>query len=299
MRLDPRCYPCFLRQTVIALQAGGCEEDLKHDVVRAVLRDVEASEPDKSPAHATTFIHRTIRRMLGRDPFESIKSEYNKKALALYPALKGLVAESEDPLRTAALISIAGNVIDFGIYTSVDIEGTVARALRDPLAVDRYGAFREEVKRAGEVLFLLDNAGEAVFDRILIEVLAEGGRKVTAVVKGSPVINDCTAGDALEAGIGAGMGDNTEILENGSDAVGTILETTSAEFKERFRGAGLVISKGQANFETLMAEAGNIFFLLQSKCPVLSDFLALPEGSMLFLGGGHEPLPDGYCGPGG
>lgn len=286
MRLDPQCYPCFLRQTVIALQAGGCEEALKHDVVRAVLRDIEAADPEKSPAHATTFIHRTIRRMLGRDPFEKIKSEYNEKALALYPALKGLVVESEDPLRTAALVSIAGNVIDFGIFTSVDMEGTVQRALRDPLAVDRYGAFREEVERAGEVLLLLDNAGEAVFDRILIETLAEVGKKVTAVVKGSPVINDCTGEDAR----GAGIDKSAEIMENGSDAVGTILETTSAEFRERFRDAGLVISKGQANFETLMAEEANIFFLLQSKCPVLSGFLALPEGSMLLLGGARTPL---------
>jgi uncharacterized protein with ATP-grasp and redox domains len=119
-----------------------------------------------------------------------------------------------------------------------------------------------------------------------MEELIALGKHVTAVVKGSPVINDCTMNDAREAGIG----EICDVIDNGSDAVGTILEMVSAEFRERFRGNGsLIISKGQGNFETLMGEPGNIFYLFQSKCEVLSGVLELPRGSMLLVGNTSGP----------
>jgi uncharacterized protein with ATP-grasp and redox domains len=282
LKVQPECFPCFLRQTAIALGLGTADDALKMEVMRAVLKDVESADTEKSPAHATTPMHRTIRRMLGRDPFGGVKADYNRKALALYPRLKRLVAESGDPLRTASRLAIAGNVIDFGIYASVDIEGTVERALGGGLAVDRHENFAKAVDKAGRILYLLDNAGEAIFDRVLIEELASMGKRVTAVAKGSPVINDCTASDARDAG----LGESCEVIDNGSDAVGTILETTSDAFRRRFgENSALVISKGQGNFETLMGERRRMFFLLQSKCGVLSRFLGLPEGSMLLAEG--------------
>lgn len=279
-RLDVHleCFPCFLRQTVIAVDLGTEDEGLKMQIMKAVLRDMEDTDMHKSPAHATTGMHRRIRQMLGRDPFEEIKQRYNKKALELYPSLKETVGAGGDPLRTASKLAVAGNVIDFGIYTSVDVEGTVERSLNGPFAVEDYQRFKDEVDRADKVLYLLDNAGEVVFDRLLIEELIEKGKEVVAVVKGSPVINDCTLRDAEEAGL-AGL---CELMDNGSDAVGTILETTSPAFNNVFHGSGsLVISKGQGNFETLMGERKNIFFLFQSKCGVLSRFLGLETGSMI------------------
>lgn len=280
----PECYPCFLRQAAIALEAAGSDEASGRRVMKAVLREVEGADPGKSPAHATTLMHRTIRRMTGGDPFRGIKREYNEKALRLYPGLRRLVKESPEPLETAAKLAIAGNVIDFGIYKAVDIEGTVKRALEEPLAVDGLREFREAVDRAGGILFLLDNAGEAVFDRILIETLSALGKRVTAVAKGSPVINDCTVEDARQAGIDG----PAELTDNGSDAVGTILETTTQGFRDRFQKAEMIISKGQGNFETLMERTENIFFLFQSKCRVLSRFLGLPQGSMLLVPGGER-----------
>jgi hypothetical protein len=122
-----------------------------------------------------------------------------------------------------------------------------------------------------------DNAGEIVFDRILIETLISAGKKVTVVVKGSPVINDATLDDALESGL-TGI---CEVVDNGSDAVGTISPWTSSVFQELFRNAELIVSKGQGNFETLTGIQKNIFFLFQSKCDVVSKELGLSNGSML------------------
>jgi len=215
--------------------------------------------------------------MLGKDPFREIKSEYNRIALGLYPSLKTAIEKSPDPLWMATRLAIAGNVIDFGIFTFVDIEGAVKKALNAQIAVDDYNAFKETVLKSDEILYLTDNAGEIVFDKLLIETLKRLGKKVTAVVKGSPVLNDSTMDDAEETGIGAAC----EVIDNGSDAVGTMLDWTSPAFQKTFHSAKLVISKGQGNFETLAGNEKTIFFLFQSKCDVVSKELRLSKGSML------------------
>ncbi|MFZ5907529.1 MAG: damage-control phosphatase ARMT1 family protein [Nitrospirota bacterium] len=277
MKVHLDCFPCFLRQSLIALRLGTRDESLHEEVLKAVLADIRDTDTAKPPAHTTTFIHRRIRQMLAKDPFQGIKSEYNGKALALYPSLKRLIEQSRDPLRTAVRLAVAGNVIDFGIFSSVDIEGTIAKSLENTFAEDDYPSFAESVRSTDEIVYLLDNAGEIVFDRLCIETLIQADKKIKAVVKGSPVLNDATIADARESG----LADICEVIDNGSDAVGTILEWTSPEFREIFQNAQLIISKGQGNFETLHETAKNIFYLFQSKCEVLSRELGLPPGSML------------------
>ena len=197
MRVHLDCFPCFLRQSLIALRLGTRDKALQEVILKSVLEDIRSADTSKPPAFTTTFIHRKIRQMLGKDPFKEIKSEYNQAALKLYPSLKTAVEESPDPLWTAARLAIAGNIIDFGIFTSIDIEGTIRRALDGQLAVDDYGVFTDAVSTSDEILYLTDTAGEIVFDRLLLEALVSSGKKVKAVVKGSPVINDSTTEDAI------------------------------------------------------------------------------------------------------
>lgn len=280
MKVDLDCFPCFLRQSVIALRLGTKDESLQEAILKSILVDVQRADTSKPPAYVTTFIHRSIRQLLGKDPFKEIKSEYNRVALGLYPSLKTTIEKSPDTLWTATRLAIAGNVIDFGIFTSVDIEGAIRKALGGPLAIDDYGAFRDATSTTDKILYLADNAGEIVFDRLLIETLVFIGKKVTAAVKASPVINDATAEDAMEAG----LTEVCEVIDNGSDAVGTILEWTSSRFQKAFKDAQLVITKGQGNFETLIGTEKKMFFLFQSKCDVVSRELGLPTGSMLLKG---------------
>ena len=280
MKVSLDCYPCFLRQAVIAARLATDDPALHEKVIKSVLPDIERADPDKSPAHATTFIHRTIRKVLGKDPFKENKSHYNQMALSLYPELKKKVGASADPLLTAARLAIAGNIIDFGIFTSVDIEATVEKALNGPIHTDDHVLFAKAVmeEKTPRILYLADNAGEIVFDRLLIEILASMGKKVTLVVKGGPVLNDVTIEDANQCGISGAC----EIIDNGSDCIGTILEMTSENFNRHWAEAGLVISKGQGNFETLMHEKGKtIFFLFQSKCEVVCRELGVPLKAMM------------------
>lgn len=271
------CFPCFFRQALIALRLGTKDESLQRTILKSILEDIREADTSKPPAFTTTFIHRKIRQMLGKDPFKDIKSEYNQIALKLYPSLKTAAEKSPDSLWTTVRLAIAGNVIDFGIFTSINIEGTISRALNNQLAVDDYNSLKDAVSSAGEILYLADNAGEIVFDRLLIETLIQLGKRVKAVVKGSPVINDSTMDDADESGLTKVC----EIIDNGSDAVGTILEWTSPVFQDMFKNAQLIISKGQGNFETLIGIEKKIYFLFQAKCDVVSKELGLTTGSML------------------
>ncbi|MBI5103163.1 MAG: DUF89 family protein [Nitrospirae bacterium] len=279
MRTHIECFPCFLRQTVIALNQLTDDPEVREKVMKAVLLVIGKADTSRPPAHTTTFIHRMIREVLEADPFGRIKHDYNEIALGLYPSLKQKVIRSDEPLQTAARLAIAGNVIDFGIFTSVDIEGSVSRALESPLSVDDYASFKRSVHEAENILYLLDNAGEIVFDRLLIEELTSLGKKVTAVVKGSPVLNDVTYEDASQTGL-AGLCD---VIDNGSDCIGTIMEWTSAGFRDEFSRADLIISKGQGNFETLAGTDKNIYFLFQAKCEVVSRELGRLLGSMILM----------------
>jgi uncharacterized protein with ATP-grasp and redox domains len=278
MRTHPECFPCFLRQTVIALNQHPGARDRHEEIIKAVLLVIADIDTSKPPAYTTTFIHRLIRQRLGGDPFKNIKSTYNKLAMDLYPGLRETIGKSEDSLWTAARLAIAGNVIDFGIYTSIDIDSSIGRALEQSIAVDDYASFREVLSGTKEILYLLDNCGEIAFDKLLIEELVSQDKKVTAVVKGSPVLNDVTRDDAVQVGLDRVC----RVIDNGSDAIGTIIEWTSEEFREAFGASDLVISKGQGNFETLTETEKRTFFLFQSKCDLVSKELGLPPGSMLF-----------------
>ena len=277
MKVHLDCFPCFLKQALIALRLGTQDVTLQEQILKNVLEEIKSADTTKPPAYTTTFIHKKIRNLLGKDPFKEIKSEYNQIALGLYPSLKTLVEESHDPLWTSTRLAIAGNVIDFGIFTTVDIEGTIKRSLDSNLADDGHSDFRNGIRESDMILYMADNAGEIVFDRLLVETLISLGKSVIVAVKGSPVINDATVEDAAESG----LVHVCEVIDNGSEAVGTILQWTSPEFQKTFKNAHLVISKGQGNFETLFGTRDNMFFLFQSKCHVVSQELGLSLGSMI------------------
>jgi uncharacterized protein with ATP-grasp and redox domains len=262
---------------VIVLKQCPDKHGLYQKILNEVLNIMQQADTSKPPAYTTTFIHRAIREILGADPFKKIKYDYNNKALGLYEELKYKVRNSRDPLWTASRIAIAGNIIDFGIFTTVDVEGSLKRALESCIAIDDYQYFKEALQETDDVLYLLDNSGEIVFDKVLIEELVSSGKRVKAVVKGSPVLNDVTYEDAVQIG----LADTCDIIDNGSDAVGTFIEWTSSDFQKEFDTAKIIISKGQGNFETLAGLGKKTFFLFQSKCDVVSKDLNLSNGSML------------------
>jgi len=279
MRTYFDCVQCFVRQALDAARLLSDDEKIHEQVLRKVLN--ESSEMDfyKSPPVMGQRIHRLIRELLGDDdPYRRIKVRSNRLAMKLYPELKKKIEQSSDPLETAVRFAIAGNIIDLGVNSQLDesiIYETLEDSVKNNLFPNTIEDFRNAIDYATDILYLGDNAGEIVFDRLLIEQLAH--KKVTFVVRGSPVINDATLVDAQLTG----MVDIVEVIDNGSDAPGTILEDCSPEFRARFKKVDLIIAKGQGNYESLSNIKKNILFMLMAKCPVIARDIGCDVGSLV------------------
>ena len=279
MRIYLDCYPCFLRQALEAARLSGADDDEQCSVVSRALEMLRDIEPWRTPPEIGAEIHRSVREIVGSsDPYQAAKEASTSQALALYPRLKAMVAEADDPLDTAVRLSIAGNIIDLGFNLNSDLWETVERTRTRAFALDHRPAFQQALNRSRRALYLADNAGETVFDRVLIETLPV---PVIYAVKGGAIVNDATREDALAAGVNGAA----EIVSTGSDAPGTILRSCSEEFRQLFDEADLVIAKGQANYETLSTSGARTFFLLQAKCPILARDLGVPVGSMILKQG--------------
>jgi len=279
MRIFLDCIPCFVRQALDSARLVTDDEQIHEKVIREVLRLAADLDMSQSPPVIGQQIHRLIRKLIGNtDPYRELKQRFNRLALELCAELEERVGTSEDPMETAVRLAIAGNIIDLGVKTSIK-ESDVERIIRDCLTADfdsrQVEEFRNAVSRAEKILYLADNAGEIVFDRLLIEQLP--AEKVTVVVKGSPVINDATMEDAEFAG----LTEMLEVIDNGSDAPGTILESCSKAFRNHFAESDLVIAKGQGNYETLSDVNKSIFFILKAKCPVIARDLGCEVGEMI------------------
>ncbi len=230
-----------------------------------------------TPAEVSTYALWAAYEALGcSDPFEEEKRHYNQLALGMYPRLKGMV---RGRLSAAVKVAAAGNIIDLGILDSVDIEGTIKEIFAEGFAIDHLDAFLERLDRAERILYLADNAGEIVFDRVLVEELRRHGKRVIFAVKEAPILNDATLEDALAVGIG----EVAEVVSTGSGQVGTNLSDCSPEFLKEFKAADLIISKGQGNFETLSEVEGPIFFILKAKCSEVATELRVKQGETVFL----------------
>jgi hypothetical protein len=273
------CYPCFLRQAVEAARLAGADERQQSEILGRVLdllRDVPLSSV---PPEIVRQVHRVVRDVTGvEDPYQEMKAQGTEEALTLYPWLKTILAEAEDKLETAARLSIAGNIIDMGPNPAYDLRDEVMRVLAEPFAADDSEALLSTLNEADSVLYLADNAGETVFDRLLIEAI---DAPVIYAVKGRPIINDATVEDARAAGVDQ----VAEVMSNGSDSPGTLLEACSEAFRRTYDEADLIIAKGQANYETLSEKGARVFFLLQTKCPVIARDLGMPVGSLIIARG--------------
>lgn len=275
------CIPCLIRQTLGSVRLSLEDPVQQERAIREVLKSMAFMEMRSPPPILARQIHRRIREITGKeDPYREAKARFNRMALEMLPELASRVAASPDPFFLAVRLAIAGNVIDLGAKTNLG--GTEARAsvtgcLEEPFHGD-IDQFRQAADRAVRILYLADNAGEIVFDRLLIERL--GPARVTVAVRGSAVINDATMRDALEAGVA----DLTEVIDNGFDAPGTVLRQCSEEFRRRFCEADMIISKGQGNLETLAGIPAPIFFLFKVKCQVIASHTGLPVGTHVLAG---------------
>ena len=247
-------------------------------IIRDVLHWAGEMDLHQTPPAMAQRIHRRLREITGRnDPYRRAKDRLNSLALELIPALRAKIESANDPLAMAARLAIVGNVMDMGIngnLTALDVRHAMNLALTEPF-FGELDSFRQAITEAQSVLYLADNAGEIAFDRLLVEQILS--KRVTVVVRGAPVINDATLIDAQAVG----LDEIVEVIDNGSDAPGTILSDCRPEFRHRFAEADMIIAKGQGNFESLSNEPRNLFFLFKVKCSVIANHIKQPTGTQV------------------
>ncbi|MFC1761956.1 DUF89 domain-containing protein [Planctomycetota bacterium] len=277
------CLPCFLRQTLDAVRMSTDDQTLHEDVMRKVLYYACTLDLKQCPPWICYQILRYVEQLTGKlDPYREKKDHVNRAVLRMVEGLQQRITLSSDPLETAVRLAIAGNVIDFGVYRDIsvcDIERSIDHCLSATLVREALLDFRKAIESATDILYLADNTGEIVLDRLLIETMNHP--RVTLVVRGGPILNDATRADAEAVGLTRWV----NVIDNGSRVPGTVLEDCSPAFRECFQAADLVIAKGQGNYESLDDSDKRIYFLLKAKCAFVADGLGCAVGDMVLHSG--------------
>lgn len=272
------CIPCFVRQALEAARLATSDPLVHERVLRGVLSAAAQMRFDDPPPVMGQYIHSLVRKLSDNpDPYAAVKQSQNAMALELLPRMEAMVNQATDPLEMAVRLAIAGNVIDFGVRADIGAEevAQMAESARTRPLIGDISRLREAAANARKILYIGDNAGEIGFDRLLVAQLPM--EKLTFAVRGRPIINDATLDDARAVG----LTEMVKVIDNGSDAPGTLWEDCAGTFRLYFSNADLIIAKGQGNYETLSGVEKPIYFLLQAKCPVIAGHIGCEQGSFV------------------
>ena len=279
MRTFPECYKCLVQQALAAMNSARVDQKTQAQTIKKVLKILEKADDSLSPPELASQTNRVIRDSIGiEDLYKDIKSKSHHIALEYLGDLMDLSKQGKDKLEQGLKISAVGNMVDILHAREYHLWHEVEIAIRQELHGGSVESFRKRIKESPYMLYLADNVGETVFDRVFIETL---DIPVIYAVKGGPILNDATLEDALAAGIDQ----VAEIIETGSRGPGTILNQCSEEFQQLFKKSNLILAKGQANYETLDTQGERIFFLLRVKCPIISREIKYSIGSLVLKQG--------------
>jgi len=287
MHLEPECIPCLLNQVLRAFQL------LKPDISREIILDTQKKlmeylmsfdlEKKASPIIGKVAYNLVAEALDVKDPYASIKKIQNQFALQFYDQAKKIVDRAEDPLFEAIIVAALGNTIDLGTHHKIDVINDIKTFTPENLAINDYETFKRSLLGASHLLILLDNAGEIVFDKLLVETMLKTFPELEIIcsVRSTPIINDATLEDAKFIG----LTDLVQVIE-ASDTPGIDLPTTTDEFKKHFfLKDGVILSKGQGNFESLCGMEipdKDVFYLLKAKCSLMERLFSVKEGNIIF-----------------
>jgi uncharacterized protein with ATP-grasp and redox domains len=274
------CFPCFLRQALESTRMATQDEGIQRKVLNSVLSILSNVSTQASPPEIAHLIHLRVKSITGNfDPYKAVKKKQNEMALQYESILSSQIAEMSDSLKAAMIFSAAGNANDLAPDHQIqDIYKRYLGIISKGFAWDDYELFLKKLAQSKSLLYLGDNAGEIVWDKILIEELVETfDVDITYAVRGFPILNDVTMEDAYFVG----MDKLVHVISNGFDAPGTLLGRCSEEFFKHYQTSDLILSKGQGNYESLSEENRPIFFLLNVKCSVIAEDINCHVGDIV------------------
>lgn len=276
------CGACILRQVKEVIDLSCSDEDMKFQLMQDCIVIMAEQFKGSQPNGLATVVNQYIKEKTGcEDPYFKQKEVSSEIALSLMPKVKEILKANDD-LETYVKVAIVGNILDFGAYdVNTDFKKLISDNLNEKLSINDIDEFERALINHDEVLYIVDNAGEIVFDRLLIEKIREYDVDVVVAVISSPIVNDACMKEAIDAG----LDELSEIITIGSDSGGIVEEMFSEDFRKVFDESGFIIAKGLANYEGLTEMDlvdKDVFSLLCSKCNPISRNLGVEVGSFVF-----------------
>ena len=274
------CLVCMMKQALNTVRVATDDVQLHRKAMDQVARLIQNIDLNRTPAFNSTKVYEIVSEITGvKDPFKKIKKQSNEDAIRLMPHLSKLVQTSSDPLKTALHLAVAGNIIDIGIGYNFDLEKDIVAMMESGFAIEDVSSFRDALQSGRTLLYMGDNAGEIIFDRILVEEILKTGVHIVFAVKSGPIINDATMEDAEVAS----LTDLVEVIETGSNDIGIQFNQVSKKFKDKLESADIIVAKGHGYFETCSdLKDDRFYFLLTAKCAVVARELGVQIGETAF-----------------
>ena len=283
-KLKSVCVSCMLNSRINQYPQDSPEEK-KVEYMTRVLKELGEMKDAHGPVLATRNIVKLQAELFGKkQDYSELKSKFNQFVMEKVPFLKNEIENAEDSFKLAIQYGIVGNYIDFAVMEHVDenqLEKLFVDAAKYVLDEDVYQAMKQDVCNANRIVYLLDNCGEVVIDKLIIEVIQRLNpqAEITAIVRGEEAMNDATMEDAEQVG----LNELVKVIGNGSDILGTCLKYISEEARTVIEEADVVLSKGQGNFETLLGYDKNIYYIFLCKCEMIAEMFGVEKFSPMLV----------------
>lgn len=284
MKVNYECAPCMLRQSREAIEHAVCDEKKRMDVTLKVLHFLNSNfKEDTNSNKLGTDLHHLIMKETGNnDPYKELREDGNKLALGLLPLVEDIL-KKDDTLETYVKIAVVGNIIDFGaLEEDTDMEKIIRDKLQDGLTINHTAYLDESLRKADKILYLSDNGGEIVFDKLLLKKVKDDyDLEIILALKENPILNDAIVSD----GKNLKLDEYATLISTGSASVGVVKDYVSDDFKELLESVDLIISKGMGNYEGLTEMTINtpIFYLFNTKCNVIAKEIGVDISSNIIM----------------
>ncbi len=281
MNIDPACVECIINQSKRVADAIHADDKLTKQIVQAVEEMAPGFSFDQSPPEVAAAVYEKMSQIAGkRDLYDEVKKLSTDKAHAFIPHLEEKIKDSSEPLLTATKVAVAGNVIDLAAEYAFDLNEELDKIFHTNFAVNDFDKLQERLSQASTLLYIADNAGEHIFDKIYIKTILSlyPGLKVYYMTRGNAIINDVTYEEAKEAGFEK----ICTLINSGVNTPGFVYDRANDEAQRLFDSSDLILTKGMGNYECLNdSNRKDLFFLLKVKCNVVANSLGKDVGDII------------------
>ena len=281
MKISTECLDCIYNQSSRVADFLKVTPNQTKHISKIAKQHIKKFNHNSTPPHNATPMYEEIAKYLGVDDiYKDMKKEASKNALAFVSTCKSNIIQSKDALKSAIKTAIAGNVIDLAAEVMFDLDDEIKKIFHIDFAINDFENLKQKLEKTKILVYLADNAGEEIFDKICIETIKEiyPDIKVYYFVRGKPFINDLTLLEAKKSG----LDEVSTIVDSGVPTPGYTIDLANNKAHSIFKSADCIISKGMGNYECLGEEKDfPIYFLLKVKCQVVARSIGATLGDIV------------------